>query len=254
MKDFALLSRLEQHAFPGARITYTEPPNIANTDTVLMTTNDVSWIAGIFAPGAADNHNCIIYFYGERDNVRNSEVFIQNLRRAGPSVVVFDYRGYGASQGQPSETNFYADAAVIMQWLKDQHPNLRPVVCGKSLGSAVAAHIAATHAVHGLILLAPITNMVDVVKHIFPPDEVIIEEAIPFRFDCLSNIAEVKCPIFITHRDQDVTVPYSMSQALQDSALAPVTWLDLQIGENDHLSGPEGAVLSAALREFLDSL
>lgn len=254
MKDFALLSRVEQHAFTGARITYAEPPSIANTDIVLMTAADVGWIAGLFAPGAEDNNLCIIYFYGERDNVRNSEIFLQTLRKLGPSVAVFDYRGYGASQGRPSEGNFYADAAVIMEWLTEHHPNLRPVVCGKSLGSAVATQVATTHPVHGLILLSPITNMIDVVKHIFPPDEVIIEEAIPFRFDCLSRIPNVKCPIFITHRDQSVTVPYSMSQALRDSALAPVTSFDMQIDHDDDLTSPEGEALRIKLQEFLGSL
>ncbi|MDH3690181.1 MAG: lysophospholipase [Gammaproteobacteria bacterium] len=254
MKDFSLLSRVEQQAFPGAKVSYAEPPSTVNTDVVLMTTAVVGWIAGVFAPGAEGNDLCIVYFYGEEDNIRSSELFVQSLRNLGPSVVSFDYRGYGASHGEPSETNFYADAKLIMDWLAEQHPKLRPVVCGKSLGSAVATHIATTHAVNGLILLSPITNMIDVVKHIFPPDEVIIEDAIPFRFDCLSRIADVKCPIFIAHRDRDDPDSPSMSGMLEKAAVAPVTCVDMGMVHNDDLAAPDRELLLITLSEFLASL
>ena len=64
MKDFSSLSKVEQQAFPGAQITYSEPPQIQRTDIVWMTAKDHEgdWICGVFAPGDPDNDLCVIHF------------------------------------------------------------------------------------------------------------------------------------------------------------------------------------------------
>lgn len=254
MKDFDTLSPIEQRAFPGARTSYREQPEIANSDSLWMMTEEGDWIAGVFAPGKVDNQFCIIHFYGSHETLRSSVSIIESLRSLGPSVVCFDYRGYGASGGRPNENQYYADAEFIFDWLKEHHPNLRPIFSGRSLGTAVATHLATHRPVEGLIMLTPPTNMVDVVRNIFETNEIIIEEALPFRFDNLYRIASIKCPIFISHGMQDEVISYRMSRILEFEANAPVTYHEVPEAKHNNLVAVAGASLWDKIAEFLEEL
>ena len=254
MKDFKTLSPIEQRAFPGAMASYGEQPEIINSDSLWMMTEEGDWIAGVFAPGQADNEFCIIHFYGSNETLRSSVATIEALRSLGPSVVCFDYRGYGASGGRPNEKQFYADAEFIFDWLKEHHPKLRAVVSGRSLGTAVATHLATERPIEGLIMLTPPTNMVDVVRNIFGPNEIIIEDALPFQFDNLYRIAGIKCPIFISHGLQDEVISYRMSRVLEFEANAPVTYYEVPGAKHNNLFAVAGATLWDKMEEFLQEL
>ncbi len=254
MKDFQGLSRVEQHTFPGARTNYTEPPTIENSDTLWMTTRDGDWLAGVYVPGSARSDLCIIHFYGHNETLRSAEFIAQARQHLDAALLCFDYRGYGASTGRPNEGDFYADAEFIFDWLADNHPGLKAVACGRSLGAAVATHLAGVRPVRGLALISAPTNMVDVVRPIFPPDEIVIEEAIPFRFDTLSGIAKVECPIFMCHGESDTIVPHRMCDALAACNARSISRLDVpQAGYGDLLN-IAGERLWIAFRAFLEQL
>ncbi len=255
MKNFNNLSKVEQQAFPGAQTTYDEPPPITRSDVIWMTAKDSDgdWVAGVFTPGDADNDLAVIHFYGNNETLKSSEYVFRQLRRRGFSVLMFDYRGYGASRGRPKESAFYADAELIYDWLKEAHPDLRIAVSGWAIGSAVAIYLAQARPVEGLLLFAPPTNMIDVVKHVFPPDQVIIEEAMPFHFDTCDTLPNVKCPIFICHGTNDPVIPYAMSEQLERLAKTPVMRYALDAGHND-LFVTGGDRLWNSVAEFLTSL
>ena len=254
MKNFSTLSRIEQHAFPGARFNYREPPQIPQSDVVWMTArdNDGDWIAGIFAPGDPGNETCVIHFYGNDENLRLSEYMINNLRAHGVSALIFDYRGYGASRGRPKESAFYADATLIYDWVRDTHPDLKIVASGWSVGSAVATYLAQKREVHGLILYSPPTNLVECVSHIIPKDQIFIEEAMPFQFDTQEKIRRVTCPIMIVHGQQDPEVPFSMSEQLEKAIRSPLTRYDLPTAGHQDLFTTGGKDLWHAVYSFLD--
>ncbi|MDH3279643.1 MAG: alpha/beta hydrolase [Gammaproteobacteria bacterium] len=255
MKDFSSLSKVEQQAFPGAQNSYDEPPPMTRSDVIWMTAKDSDgdWVAGIFTPGDASNDLAVIHFYGNNETLKASEYVFQQLRGRGFPVLMFDYRGYGASRGRPKESAFYSDAELIYDWLSEAHPELRIAVSGWAIGSAVAIYLAQARRVEGLLLFSPPTNMIDVVKHVFPPDQVIIEEAMPFHFDTLDTLPNVRCPIFICHGKNDPVIPYSMSEELERLAKAPVTRYVLDAGHND-LFIIGGDRLWNSVAEFLRSL
>ncbi len=254
MKDFLSLSRIEQHTFPGAKVSYSEPPMIVNSDSLWMTSSDGTWIAGVFVPGAEDNDLCAIHFYSSGETLRTAEFMVQGLRDLGMAVLCFDYRGFGASGGRPDELGFYTDALFAFDWLKENFPTLRPVVSGRSLGSAVAAFLASERDVHGTMLFSPMTTVVDIVKHIFPPDEVVIEDALPFRFDTVSRIPKVHSPIFLSHGRNDRIAPYAMSRIIESAADAPLTRFDVAGAGHNDLFAVGGDALWKSIRNFVDSL
>jgi len=254
MKNFETLSRVEQHAFPGARTPYAEPPQIVQSDVIWMTSNDSdgNWITGVHADGS--NDVCVLHFYGNHETLRSSQYMIDRLRGRGYSVLMFDYRGYGASEGRPREAAFYADAELAYDWLRERHPHKRVIVSGWFVGSAVAIHLAQTRPVEAAILYSPPTNMMDVVSHVFPKDEIIIEEGMPFRFDNLERIRKLRCPILIVHGMEDPVVPHKMSRDLEVAVRSPLTRIDVpQAGHND-LFVKGGERLWHLIYEFLDGV
>ena len=253
MKNFSSLSRIEQHAYPGARFNYREPPQIPKSDVVWMTArdNDGDWIAGVFAPGDPNNNTCVIHFYGNNENLRLSEYMIDHLRAHGYSVLMFDYRGYGASRGRPKETAFYADAELIYDWLRETHPNLRVVVSGWAIGSAVAMYLAQNREVDGLILYSPPTTMTEVVSHVIPKDQIFIEEGMPFTFDNLERIRKITCPVLVVHGKRDPVVPFRMSQQLERAVRSLLTRIDLSAAGHHDLFIKGGKQLWGKVDEFI---
>jgi fermentation-respiration switch protein FrsA (DUF1100 family) len=256
MKNFASLSRIEQHAFSGARFTYREPPSIPQSDVVWMTTSDAEgdWITGVFAPGDPDNQICVIHFYGNDENLHISRYIVDNLRAFGVSVLMFDYRGYGASRGRPREASFYSDALLIYDWLREAHPGHKVVASGWSVGSAVATYLAQHREVHGLMLFSPPTNMVECVSHIIPDDQIFIEEAMPFKFDTQERIRKVSAPILLVHGRRDAVVPYAMSEQLEKAIRSPLTRLDIPTAGHEDLFTKGGARLWEKVYHFIDAL
>lgn len=254
MNDFLSLSRIEQHAFPGAKVSYSEPPMLPNSDLLWMTSNDGTWIAGVFVPGSDKKDVCVIHFYSSGETLRTSEFMIQGLRDIGVSVLCFDYRGFGASGGRPDELGFYADALFAYDWLLEQYPDMRVVSSGRSLGSSVAAFLASERHVDGLMLFSPMTTVVEVVKLIFPPDEIIIEDALPFKFDTVARMANVECPVFVSHGKKDKIAPHAMSRVIEEATPTAVHRYDLEAAGHNDLFAVGGVELWGGIEEFIVGL
>lgn len=255
MKNFSSLSRIEQHAFSGARFTYREPPQIPQSDVIWMTSSDAAgdWISGVFAPGDPGNDICVVHFYGNDENLHISQYVINHVRAIGASVLIFDYRGYGASRGRPREASFYADALQIYDWLREAHPELKVIASGLSIGSAVATYLAQNREVVGLMLFSPPTNMVDCVSHIIPRDQIFIEEAMPFKFDTQERIRKVTAPILLVHGKQDRDVPYEMSILIEKAIRSPLTRFDIADAGHEDLFTKGGKALWQKIYEFIDA-
>jgi len=175
------------------------------------------------------------------------------LRDRGYSVLMFDYRGYGASEGRPREAAFYVDAELAYDWLRERYPEKRVVVSGWFVGSAVAIHLAQARPVEAAILYSAPTNMVDVVSHLFVNDEVIIEEAMPFRFDNLERIRKLRCPMLLVHGIDDPLVPHKMSRQLEAAVRSPFSRIDIPHAGHKDLFVKGGDRLWHLIYEFLDN-
>jgi len=253
MKNFQTLSRVERRAFPGAQVTYSDLPVVPHSEMIWLTSKDDhgDWITGLFAAGDPNRKQCLIHFYSGNENLSKLDYFIETCRSRGLSVLVFDYRGYGASRGRPRESAFYADAELIYDWLRERYPDYGVVVSGRALGTAVAVYLAQHRDTDGLILFSPFTSIMEVVSDVFPKDEIVIEEAMPFVFDNLERIRKVKCPILMVNGSDDTTVPRNMVHELEAAVRSPLTRLDIPGAGHQDLFDTGGEILWQSVSEFI---
>jgi fermentation-respiration switch protein FrsA (DUF1100 family) len=256
MKDFSRLSAVEKQIFRGAQVSYPTPPVLDPTDEVWLTTRDElgDWISGLFASGDPALPLCVLHFYGRDETLRDCEYLFSGLRALGASVLMFDYRGYGASRGRPREDSFYRDAELALDWLRDQHPRLRVVVSGRFFGSAVATHLAQQHPVAGVMLFSPPTSVLEVVRGFFPAGDIFIEEALPFRFDNLSRVSRIAAPTLLVYGARDSLVPTRMVRRLEAQVRAPLTCYEVPDADHQELFDKGGPLLWRQIAEFLASL
>ena len=179
-----------------------------------------------------DAHGSVLFCHGNAGNIADRLWIAALLQKMSLNVFLFDYRGYGRSSGQPSETGLYADALAAYDTVITK-TNLPVFVFGHSLGGAVAADLATKKNLAGLVLQSTFTSLTDMGKKLYPrlPAKLLTPE----NYDSLKKIAAIKCPVLIAHHQTDSLVPYPMGQALFKAALDPKTFVELQDG--NHNSG-----------------
>ena len=164
------------------------------------------------------------------------------------SMLVFDYPGYGISEGEPSETGCYAAADAAYDWLVQQK-GYKPeqiVIYGESLGGGVAVDLASRRPHSALLLVNTFTTLPEVAQRVYPWIPVI--PLMSNKFDSESKIAKCHAPIFITHGTADHLIPFSHSQRLYDR-MGGTKELLLRAGM-DH-TDPLGPESLNRIRDFL---
>lgn len=147
------------------------------------------------------------------------------LWQLGFSVLAFDYRGFGRSQGMfPTESQMYADSEIALNYLIEKRKILLQdiVIYDKSLGGAIAINLAVKHPeIRGLIVQSSFTTMAKVIQHtgkfwLFPVEAILTQ-----KFDSISKVRSLQVPVLFIHGTADVVVPYYMSQQLYKAAPQP---------------------------------
>jgi len=176
----------------------------------------------------------ILYCHGNGEDVSSVGPFAADLSKAlQASVFVFDYRGYGNSEGTPNEAGCIADGSAAQEWLasKMQMDKSNVVVWGRSLGSGVACAMAAQNGARALILESSFTSMPDIASLHYPwlPVRWIMKN----RYDNLSRIKRYKGVVFQSHGTEDTLIPIALAKALFDAAPERKRWFEFQGGHND---------------------
>jgi fermentation-respiration switch protein FrsA (DUF1100 family) len=163
--------------------------------------------------------------------------------------MLFDYPGYGWSEGRPTEEGCYAAGEAAFSWLVDAagiEPR-RIVLLGESLGGGTAVELATRHDHRALALIFTFTSLPEVAKSHFP--FLPTRQMMRTRFDNLSKIGLCNRPVFIAHGPEDEVVPFSHGQRLFAAANSPKEFLQLD-GFGHSL--PRGDVFSVPLARFLE--
>ena len=237
--------------FPGSRTKTTKDGltrAYEGSSILSLTTSSgyrVDLLFGVGLPSAEHPSLCasemlyLLYFYGNGMCLETSSFEFAHFRKLGFNVLITEYPGYGVSRVQPSESGCYeaADAAYhyLTEVLHVHHTQI--VVSGWSLGAAVAINLASRKQVAGLIAFSAFTNIPEQASVLLPwiPQSV-VRLVIKERFDNLSKIRQVKCPILICHGIQDELVPFAMAERLAQAARLhnPVTFFPIQgCGHNE---------------------
>jgi fermentation-respiration switch protein FrsA (DUF1100 family) len=192
----------------------------------------------------------VLFSHGNAGNMSHRASTIELLISLGCNVLIFDYRGYGQSDGIPSEENAYADADACYRWLTESRhvPPSRLFLMGRSLGSAVAIDLAVKRKVAGLIVESSFTSIQDLGQKMYP--FLPIKYLIRYHFNSIAKIDSINCPLLVCHSPDDNLIPYKMSRELFNRAQLPKEFITLFGGHNDpgYMSSDE---YLSGLRRFL---
>jgi fermentation-respiration switch protein FrsA (DUF1100 family) len=176
----------------------------------------------------------ILYFHGNAGALETRSERIRKYMARGLGVFMMTYRGYGGSGGKPSEATNVADALLAYDALVAQGVDPTDVIVyGESLGTGVAAQVAAAKTVGGLVLDAPYTSMVDLAALHYPyiPGRWFMTD----RYETRRHIAHVTAPLLILHGERDGIVPVEMGREVFARAEGPKTLKTFpQAGHDDH--------------------
>lgn len=181
-------------------------------------------------PGRRD---AIIYFGG---NAESLQPMREQLARwfPGHTAYLLAYRGYGASDGAPREAALAADAIALFDEVATRHPHGRVAVIGRSLGTGVAGHVAATRPVDRLALITPFDSLAGVAASHYPwlPVRWLMQE----RYDSAQHLGDFRGPVLIIRAGQDGIVPARVTQRLIDALPAPPAVLELPTADHNDVT------------------
>jgi uncharacterized protein len=155
----------------------------------------------------------LLVFHGNGDNLTLDAPWLDLLRVSGCNVAAVDYRGYGLSEGSPSEAGLIEDGLAALRAVRG-HDGVDPdriVLLGSSIGSGVAVAVAAREPVAGVILQSPFDSLRRVALRHYP---FVPGFLVKSPFDSLARIPSVSAPILVLHGDRDTIVPIESGRAL----------------------------------------
>ena len=238
--------------FPMPRVERTPADLGIPFENVYFETNDGYRLNGWFIPAPAggvvgDRGNAevtLLWFHGNAGNmghrVDDLALFHHLL---GVKVFIFDYRGYGNSQGKPSERGVYQDSRAALAYLtkrEDVNPD-RIVYYGRSLGAAVAVELALNHRPQGMVLYSPFTSLADMgaALYTFSPVRLLAGN----RLDSLARIGRYHGPLLVIHGEADEIIPIDQSRALYEAASGPKSFYQVPGAFHNDRLGDAGADL-----------
>jgi hypothetical protein len=178
----------------------------------------------------------ILFLHGNAGNISHRVEIIKMFNEAGFDVFIFDYRGYGRSQGAPTEDGLYTDAHSAYNYLVNEKniPPERIVLYGKSIGANVAIELASKLETGMLISDSAFTSALDMGKKIFPfIPRSLLRLIASVEFDAISKIRDIKIPKLIIHSRDDEIVPFSHGERLFKEANPPKEFYPMKGSHNE---------------------
>jgi len=204
-----------------------------------ITTRDNVRIHAWYVPGRQARAT-LVWSHGNAGNIAGRADVALALAARGVDVLAYDYRGYGRSEGRPSEAGVYLDAEAAYDSAGDL-----PIVCfGESLGGAVSIHLASVRPCAGVAVVSTWTTLRDVARSHYGPLAALVGD----RFDSLARIGTLSVPVFVAHGDRDEVVPFALGERLFAAAREPKRFL--RVAGAHHNDVFESTRLLDAIAEF----
>ena len=201
-------------------------------ENVSFSTSDGVKLWGWFVPGEI-GHGTILFCHGNGGNISSNLDLIQLFYGLGLNVFIFDYRGYGHSEGKPSEKGTYNDVEAAWRYLIEER-KIKPnaiIPFGWSLGGAIVSWLAQKHVPGALILQSAFTSIPDIAteKHPFIP----VKSFLRFKYNTADFLSRVNCPVLIAHSRDDDIIPFRHGLRLYEQAKEPKAFLEITGTHNE---------------------
>jgi len=176
---------------------------------ITISNQEITLRGWVINPGKA---KAMVYFGGNSELISNNQTLFENVF-TDYSVYLINYRGYGESEGVPTETGLFSDSLAIYDNLIERHESISAY--GRSLGSGPATYLAANRTLEKLILLTPYDSVAAIAQTLYPifPVRYLIKD----RFDSASLAVDIRIPVLLITAEHDREIPLPHSLALKDS-------------------------------------
>jgi fermentation-respiration switch protein FrsA (DUF1100 family) len=197
------------------------------------------------------NSVATLFLHGNGGNITHRAQHAVEITGSGSSVLLLDYRGYGRSEGRPTEVGLYADADAAYEMLRaaGYSPD-QIVIHGESLGTAVAVDLAVRKRCAGVILEAPLRSAGMIAGRVMP----FIGPLLVRGFDTESKVGRLRSPLLIIHGDLDEVVPFSHGHAVFDAAAQPKELWTVAGAHHNDLLAMAGPLYCERLHQFYSAL
>lgn len=198
-----------------------------------------AWFASVDTPLAT-----LVISHGNAGNISHRSELMRRLLRTGFNVLMYDYRGYGKSEGSPDEQGVYKDGRAAFDYaltLRGVDPK-RIVLWGTSLGGAVAIDVATQRPAAALILESTFSSAKDLARAIYP--FLPIRFFLRSQFNSIDKIQNITIPVLSMHGNRDKIIPFGLGRKLFNAAKDPKEFYEIKgadhndtyvIGGNEYL-------------------
>ena len=223
-------------------------------DEVFLTAEDGVRIHGWYLP-VEGSRRTVLICHGNAGNVSHRldrALLIQS--NLGAAVFLFDYRGYGRSEGSPDEEGTYRDARAAYRYL-ERDRGLDPdriVLFGESLGAAVALQLALEKRAAALVMESPFASVPAMARALYP--FLPLGPVVRTRYDNLAKIGGLRLPLLVLHGDRDEIVPFAQGRQVFEAAPGPKRFYAIPQARHNDTYVAGGEAYWAVWREFLDGL
>ncbi|AHE97390.1 alpha/beta hydrolase [Thioalkalivibrio paradoxus] len=235
--------------FPVATLATTPERHGLAYEDVELAAEDGVRLHGWFVP-APEARATLLFFHGNGGNLSHRIDSLQIFHDLGLSAFILSYRGYGRSEGRPSETGTRLDANAAWRHLREERgvSASEIVVFGRSLGAAVGAELASRETPGAVILESPFTSAADLGAEVYPwlPVRLLLRH----EYDVLGPAQAIRSPLLVVHSRDDEIVPFAHGRAISDVTGADL--LELRGGHNDAFLRSRTRYVEG-LRAFLDT-
>jgi pimeloyl-ACP methyl ester carboxylesterase len=217
-----------------------------------LTTEDGVAIHAFYLPPPGEPRWTVLFAHGNAGNVSHRlDRALLLQARLGAAVLLFDYRGYGRSEGSPDEEGTYRDARAAHRWLVEEKrlPPERLVLFGESLGSAVALDLALSRPCRALVLESPFASIPAMARAVYP--FLPLWPLVRTRYDNEAKARRLGVPLLVLHGERDEVVPFAQGRRVFEAAPGEKRFFAIpRAGHNDtYVAG--GEAYWDAIRDFL---
>jgi fermentation-respiration switch protein FrsA (DUF1100 family) len=216
---------------PSRRVDATPHQVGLSFESVELMTEDRVKLHGWFIPHEIPRAT-LLFFHGNAGNISHRLESLALFNVLGLAVFIIDYRGYGNSEGRPSEEGIYRDAQAAWRYLTETRsiPEEKILLFGRSLGGAVAAYIAANKNAMGVVLESTFTSAPDMAAELYPwlPARWLAR----YHYNTCERMEAIDSPVMVVHSRHDEIIPFDHGRELFERANEPKRFLELSGDHN----------------------